>query len=205
MNFFRILVLPFGYLAYEALSREAESPKFRSNAILRGCLGFVPALLIFLVIDGFSPMDYSSYLLLLGISIRDTALWSMLACGTYALFYRFGDAAVGDGKRDLLAYICAFFCLANVYEFIAGGIPASIYSLFMLPALRAAIALSLSAFVHRASEGNRLKAACFVLAGIAFLGAAGFVGFFWLRYQYLYSCLCFAVLSAGAWLAHKAI
>lgn len=203
MNLFRIFFLPLAYALFVSVVWGRSEPKYRINAFIRGCIGFVPALIVFLIVRNLVGMDYATFGLWAGVLFRDTALWSALACGAFALFYRFGEGGTEENRRNLLAFMCGFMSLVGLFEWIAGGAHASLYSLFLLPVMRAALVLALSAFVARAAEGALTTIALFVFLSLAFIAASGFVGYFWLTFRYLYGLLSFAALGACGWFAYR--
>jgi hypothetical protein len=199
MNFFRAFFLPLAYLLYSVRFWGFDERRDRRNAFLRGCIGFVPALLLFLIIRPFFSFDYGSFALIVGVAIRDTVLWPVLACGAYGLFYRYGDAGLEESKRNLVSFLCGFLSLVAIYEWMAGDGHASIYTLFMLPVLRASMVLGVAAIAARAFDEIGAMIGVFIAFGLLFLFSVAFVGFFWLNLHYLFSFLFFLAACLAGW------
>ncbi len=123
---------------------------------LRGVLVFFPAWLILLLLRRIAGFAYSGFPLFLSLLARDHLPAVLLAVGGFVLVMRAVEypstqnPSTDEGVFVTTAsYLCGFFAMMSIADFIAGYGRWDAHGLFLLPLSRVALVLFLAAIARR--------------------------------------------------------
>lgn len=156
--------------------QKAPQRLFLVFQFLRGILLFFPAWLILLVLRRITGFAYSGFPLFLSLLARDHLPLVLLALGGFMLVMRAVQYPSSEEGVFLttVSYLCGYFAMASIADFVAGYGRWDAHALFLLPLSRVALVLFLAAIARRYErwEGRAGLIYCGVAAGAAVLACS---------------------------------
>ncbi len=203
MAIFAVIALPVCLLGVVAgLFRESLSWKRLLVPFGAGMLGFLPAYLVYRILDGLVPDRYEPGYLYLDALISEVLVLPLLGLLLYGLFFGWPRDGVQTADRFVEAYgfLSGLFSLVMVAEVVRNASYLSAYLLFLEPLLYIAVSALLPLLVLSALDTYGYRVVLFVAGAVVLPGILATVGFlFRLNHP-----VAAAAIAAGAFAASVA-
>lgn len=182
MAIFAVTALPVCLLGVvSGLFRQHLSWKRLLVPFGAGVLGFLPAYLVYRIIDGFLPERYEPAYLYLEVFVSDALVLPVLGLLLYFLFFGWPRDGARTADRFVQAYgfLTGLFSLVMVSEVVRNVSYLSTYLLFLEPLLYITVSALLPLLVLSALDTYGYRSVLLVAGAVVLPGLLATVGYLW--------------------------
>ncbi len=189
--------MPIFYLLLQSIFFPEEG-KAGLLPFVRGIVFSIPAMLLFLLLQGLVPPIYTGSGIYLRYTFSDLLLYPLLAIGMFFLAWRTGRSGSIDSIYGAVSFFAGAFSLLGLFDIVTNEHYRNLYLLVLLPMLRFPLVLLVPFLLLQILEEGGFARVLYILLLLAVPAVLGLAPFFYYSNRLFLSVASTVLLVAGA-------